>query len=314
MVFLTALSKVLPIFLLILLGVLLRRLRFVRPETVGDLRRLIVNVTLPAALFLAFAQVTIEAQYLLIVVVVFTACLVVWLLGRRLGPAVRVQSPYFPALLTGFEAGMMGYAIFGAVYGQQNIFKFGIIDLGQVLFVFFVLVPGLERLSTGARPFRATLLSFLKTPVILAILGGLLFKAVGLAALFAASPLTGSVLEAVRLVGSMTTPLVALVIGYELQLRPGELGWPMRTIATRLLIWAPAGLLFSTLVVGRLLGLDPVFQAAVMTMALLPPPFVIPLFMPGAGANEVNYVVNSLTLATVVTLLAYALVPILFPA
>lgn len=314
MVFLTALAKVLPIVLLILLGALLRRVHFLRPETIGDLRKLIVNVTLPAALFLAFAQVTIAPQYLLIVVVVFTACLLVWLLGRRLGPAVRVRSPYFPSLLTGFEAGMMGYAIFGAVYGQQNIFKFGIIDLGQVLFVFFVLVPGLERLSSGAKPFRDTLLSFLKTPVILAIVGGLLFKAVGLAALFAASPLTNGVLEAVRLLGSMTTPLVAIAIGYELQLRPGELGWPVRTVATRLLIWAPAGLLFSTLVVGRLLGLDPVFQAAVMTMALLPPPFVIPLFMPNAAETEINYVVNSLTLATLVTLLAYALVPLLFPA
>lgn len=209
---------------------------------------------------------------------------------------------------------MMGYAIFGAVYGQENIFKFGIVDLGQVLFVFFVLVPGLERLSTGAKPFRDTLLSFFKTPVILAILGGLLFKQVGLVDLADPSPLAGGVLQAVRLAGSMTTPLVAIAIGYELQLRPGELGWPVRTIATRLLIWVPAGLLFSTLVVGRLLGLDPVFQAAVMTMALLPPPFIIPLFMPNAAEKEVNYVVNSLTLATVVTLLAYALVPILFPA
>lgn len=208
----------------------------------------------------------------------------------------------------------MGYAIFGAVYGQENIFKFGIVDLGQVLFVFFVLVPGLERLTTGAKPFRDTLLGFLKTPVILAILGGLVFKQVGLAALFASSPLTSGVLEAVRLVGNMTTPLVAIAIGYDLQLRPGELSWPVRTVATRLLIWVPAGLLFSTLVVGRLLGLDPVFQAAVMTMALLPPPFVIPLFMRNATEKDVNYVVNSLTLATLVTLVAYALVPMLFPA
>jgi predicted permease len=313
MVFLTAFSKVLPIFLLILLGVTLRRLRFVRSETIQDFKKLIVNVTLPAALFLAFSQVTIEAQYLLIVAVMFTACWLVLLLGRRLGPLVRVDSPFMPSLLTGFEAGMMGYAIFSAVYGQENIFKFGIIDLGQVLFVFFVLVPGLERLSTGAKPFRDTLLSFVRTPVILAILGGLLFKQVGLAALFASSPLTTGILDAVGLVGGMTTPLVAIVIGYELQLLPGQLGRPVRTIVTRLLIWVPAGLLFAYGVVGRLLGLDPLFQAAVLTMVLLPPPFVIPLFMRNAGEQEVNYVVNSLTLATLVTLVAYSLVPILFP-
>ena len=299
MVFLTAFSKVLPVFLLILLGVLLRRIRLVRPESIADIKKLVVNVTLPAALFLAFTQVTIELHYLLIVVTVFVACWLVLLLGRRLHGVLHIDSPFMPPLLTGFEAGMMGYAIYGAVYGTDNIWRFGIIDLGQVLFVFFVLVPGLKRLSTGATSFRETLLGFLKTPVILAILAGLLAGQIGLNNLFAESSIGDSLLETVRLVGSMTTPLVAIAIGYELQLRAGEIGRPLRTIAVRLLIWVPAGVAFSLLVVGRLLNLDPAFQAAVLTMAILPPPFVIPLFMPNAEEADVNFVVNALTLAPV---------------
>jgi hypothetical protein len=313
MVFLTALSKVLPVFLLILLGVGLRRWRFVGPETVQDLRKLVVNITLPAVLFLAFSQVTLEPQYLLIVAIMFVACLLALLLGRRLGGPLRVDSAYLPSLLTGFEAGMMGYAIYAAVYGAENVYKFGIVDLGQVLFVFFVLVPGLERLTHGAKPLRATALSFLKTPVILAILGGLLFKATGLTELFAASPLLNSTLATLGLLGAMTTPLVALVIGYGLQLQAGALGRPARTVAVRLLIWLPFGLALSVLVVGRLLGLDTGSQAAVLTMVLLPPPFVIPMFMTRATEEDANYVVNTLTLATLVTLFAYALVPTIFP-
>lgn len=313
MVFLTALSKVLPVFLLILLGVGLRRWRFVGPETVQDLRKLVVNITLPAVLFLAFSQVTLEPQYLVIVAIMFVACLLALLLGRWLGGPLRVNSAYLPSLLTGFEAGMMGYAIYAAVYGAQNVYKFGIVDLGQVLFVFFVLVPGLERLTHGAKPLRATALSFLKTPVILAILGGLLFKATGLTELFAASPLLNSGLETLGLLGAMTTPLVALVIGYELTLRAGALAKPVRTVAVRLLIWLPFGLALSVFVVGRLLGLDQEFQAAVLTMVLLPPPFVIPMFMARATEEDANYVVNTLTLATLVTLFAYALVPTIFP-
>jgi hypothetical protein len=313
MVFLTALSKVLPVFLLILLGVGLRRWRFIGPETIQDLRKLVVNITLPAVLFGAFSQVTLEPQYLLIVVIMFTACLAALLLGRWLHGPLQVDSAYLPSLLTGFEAGMMGYAIYAAVYGAENVYKFGIVDLGQVLFVFFVLVPGLERLTHGARPLRATALSFLKTPVILAILGGLLFKAAGLTELFAASPLLDSALETLGLLGAMTTPLVALVIGYELQLRAGALAKPVRTVAVRLLIWLPFGLALSVFVVGRLLGLDQEFQAAVLTMVLLPPPFVIPMFMARATEEDANYVVNTLTLATLVTLFAYALVPTIFP-
>lgn len=313
MVFLTAFSKVLPVFLLILLGVLLRRIRLVRPDSIADIKKLVVNVTLPAALFLAFSQVTIELHYLLIVVTVFVACWLVLLLGRRLHGPLRIDSPFMPSLLTGFEAGMMGYAIYGAVYGADNLWKFGIVDLGQVLFVFFVLVPGLKRLSTGATTFRDTLLGFLKTPVIVAILAGLMANQVRINELATSSALVDSVLETLRLIGAMTTPLVTIAIGFELQLRAGALSKPVRTIAARLLIWVPAGLAFSLLVVGRLLHLDTALQAAVLTMAILPPPFVIPIFMPNADEADVNYVVNALTLAILVTLVAYPLIPALFP-
>lgn len=313
MVFVTALAKVLPVFLLILLGVVLRWRRLVQPDSIGDLTKLVVNVTLPAALFLAFSQVTIEPQYILIAAIMASACVAALLLARMLDGPLGIGSPYMPSLLTGFEAGMMGYAIYAAVYGQANIYKFGIVDLGQVLFVFFVLVPGLERLVSGPRPFRDTALGFFKTPVILAILGGLIVKQLGLASLAEGNPLLDSVVETLRLLSGMTTPLVALVIGYGLQLRAGTLGKPARTITARLLIWVPFGLALALLVVGDWLGLDQEFQAAVMTMVILPPPFVIPLFMPNAGEQDVNYVLNSLTLATLVTLMLYPLVPVVFP-
>lgn len=308
-----ALSKVLPVFLLILLGMLLRKRQFVRGETVQDLKKLVVNVTLPAVLFMAFSQVTLDLQYLAVVILMFTACMAVWLGARFLRAPLGVFSPFFPRLMTGFEAGMMGYAIFAAVYGQDQIYKFGIVDLGQVLFVFFVLVPGLQRTASGARPFRETVIGFLKTPVILAILGGLLFKQSGLSSVFASRPLLNSVLATLTLVGSMTTPLVAIAIGYELQLKTGALRNPLRTVAARLLIWVPFGLVMSFLVMGRWLGLDPVFQAAVLTMVILPPPFVIPLFMRSADVEDTNYVLNTLTLATIITLFAFTLVPLVVP-
>jgi hypothetical protein len=57
------------------------------------------------------------------------------------------------------------------------------------------------------------------------------------------------------------------------------------------------------------------FAAAVMTMAILPPPFVIPLYMgsrEGDGAVERDYVADTLSLATVATLVAFTLVAAVF--
>lgn len=308
-----AFSKVLPIVLMIVTGVFLRRTGFLAASTVQEFKKLIVNVTLPALLFLAFSGVDLQSQHLVVVALVFVVCVLVLLLGFLIRPAIGIRSPYFPMLLTGFEAGMMGYAIFGAIYGQENIFKFGVVDLGQVTFVFFVMVTILERYSSGVRPFRDTVTGFLRTPVIIAIFAGVLFNQLGLTTLFHSWPVSAGLLDGVALLGSLTVPLVTIAIGYEMVLRPGNLARPSLTVVLRLAIWVSAGLLVNSFVIRRLPGLEPGFQAAVLTMFILPPPFVIPLFMPNALREDRDYVLNTLTLATVATLFAVSIVSVLYP-
>jgi malate permease and related proteins len=313
---LEAISRVLPVILLLILGVSLNRLQFIGKGTIQDLKRLVVNITLPAVLFLAFSRVDLESSYLVIVALVFLACVFALLVSRWIQPLTGNASPYFSMLMTGFEAGMLGYAIFGSVYGAENIYKFGVVDLGQVTFVFFILVTFLERTTTGPRPFSQTCLNFFKTPVILAIFLGILFNQAGLMAPLSKWPVSASILRSLELVAGLTTPLVALVIGYEMRLVRGNLLRPSLSIALsigiRLLLWVPAGLLLSSLVVDRLLHLDPIFQAAVMTMVILPPPFVIPLFMSGSDEGEQSYVVNTLSIGTLVTLIAFAVISLLY--
>jgi len=103
------------------------------------------------------------------------------------------------------------------------------------------------------------------------------------------------------------------VIGYEMRLQRGSLAKPLLTIGIRLLYWVPLGLAIGIFLIGGFLGLDPVFQAAVLTMLLLPPPFVIPLFMKDATETDRIFVVNTLSLATLITLFAFALVGAMYP-
>jgi predicted permease len=311
--YIAALSKVLPVILLFLLGAGLNRTQFLKPATIQEIKKLVVNLTLPAVLFLAFARAEIQVDYLLIIVAIFTLCILALFLGIWIRPLTGIQSLQFPALLTGFEAGMMGYAIFSAVYGAENIYKFAVVDLGQVTFVFFILVPFLERLTSGPKPFTNILVNFLRTPVILAILGGLLANPLGLVGGLESNSITNSLVVTLGIIGGLTTPLVAIVIGYETRLQRGSLGKPLLTIGLRLLYWVPLGLAISTFLIGGFLGLDPVFQAAVLTMLLLPPPFVIPLFMKDASERDLTFVVNTLSIATLITLFAFALVGAIYP-
>jgi hypothetical protein len=210
---------------------------------------------------------------------------------------------------------MLGYAIYGGVFGQDALYRFGIVDLGQVLFVFFVLATVLTRGATGVMPgARDTVLAFLRTPVILAILLGVAGNLVGLGALLDSNPLSASVLRTLALLGACTTPLIAVVIGYSTRLRRGALSRPARTVAVRLAAWLVLAVPFALVVVRGVLGLDPLFAAAVLTMAVLPPPFVIPLYL-GSGEEadaERDYVADTLSLATVVTLVAFPVVAAVF--
>jgi malate permease and related proteins len=112
----------------------------------------------------------------------------------------------------------------------------------------------------------------------------------------------------------MTTPLVAVLIGFDLSLSMRGLGRPALALGLRLLLWVPAGLAIAELVVHRWLGLGRGVVAAVMLMVVLPPPFVIPIFLPEEERDELDFTVRTLALATIVTLVAATLVALLYPA
>ncbi len=177
-----AFSRVLPVLLLVGLGAVFRRTAFLSPAAVDGLRKLVLNVTLPAALFLAFLRTEMEAQYAVIVISVFGACLVVLAIGPWLRRAAGVGSEAMPSLMAGFEAGMIGYALYSAIFGAENLYRFAVVDLGQVLFVFFVLAPVVMRWASGqAPPISETAAAFVKTPVIIAIVAGVAASVAGLA-------------------------------------------------------------------------------------------------------------------------------------
>lgn len=160
-----AFSRVLPVLLLVGLGAWFRRTGFLGTAAVDGLRKLVLNVTLPAALFLAFLGTEMEARYAVIVLSVFGACLLMLAAGPWLRRGVGVKSEAMPNLMAGFEAGMIGYALYAAIFGADALFRFAVVDLGQVLFVFFVLAPVVMRWASGqAPPISETAAAFVKTP------------------------------------------------------------------------------------------------------------------------------------------------------
>ncbi len=306
----TPILSVLPVLLLFIAGFLLQKVNFLAQSTLLDLKKIVSNLALPALLFGAFASLEFESTYLIIVATMFGVCLVMLFAGYGIKKLLGIPSGYFPLLMTGFEMGMLGYGLFLSIYGTEHLSVFALVDLGQVLFVFFVLMALLLQKNEGRQGKLFLLRSFITSPVIIAIFSGLI--ASFLKQRINSNALFDSLDEFISLLGSLTVPLIALVIGYELSLRKDGLLRSLQTILIRKVLLALLAVAVNMLVIRNTLGLPRIFEYAVFTMFMLPPPFVISIYMKQDDRDNLDYVVNTLSLSTVISILAVILVSVVY--
>lgn len=298
------LSKVLPVIILIIFGSIIRKIGFIDQNTVSGLKKIAVNVTLPAALFLTFAKTTFESRYMLIFLSVFLVCIVMLLLGTVFKKLFKQSNIYYPTIFSGFETGMMGYSLFAVVYGSANIFKLAIIDLGQVVFVFFVLVSYLQKLNGKSSNVKQLAVSFIKSPVILSVILGITLSFMGDFNSIS-SPVLNSVFETLRLLSEMTMPIICIAIGYELKINLKGIGGPLIATVLRMLLLLGIAFAINEIIIDRLLNLDNTFKIALYTMFLLPPPFVIPIYMDEKEEQNKQFILNTISISIILSLLAF---------
>ena len=152
-------------------------------------------------------------------------------IGRLFGKILRVDSPYFSLMMGGFEMGMLGYALFLALYGSDHLGKIALVDLGQVLFVFFVLMTLLIKERGGASNPLSLLKQFVTSPVIIAIVAGLVAGI--LKGSFSANPFFTLVEELLVMVSSLTVPLIAITIGYGIYFERESNRFPQDNFSTQ---------------------------------------------------------------------------------
>jgi len=297
--------KVLPVIFLIIGGKVLSQFDFLASDTVDEVKDIVVNIGLPALLFTAFSSVKFQPKYLAVFALMFGISAGLYFLGKLIADLLNIESRVFPFLMTGFEAGMLGYPIFQATFGKEQLFKFAIVDFGQVTFVFLVFVPLLIRMSQEKRQDESPILMFLKSPPVIGILFGLLFGTLGVFEGVSEGEFLNVVLTTLNYLGALVVPLICLVIGYELQFNPNGLKKAVLTTVIRLTIAVVLGVTLGELVFKGVLGFGNTFVLAFVTMLVLPPPFVTPIFLKSRDEEEKQFVLNTLSIHTIGTLIVY---------
>ena len=292
------LNTALPVFAALFLGVLCRKRAILDRGGVDALKRVAVDICLPAVLFSAFASAEYSAKSILIPLAVFVLCVAALLLGYLAKRLCGEKSSLMPFLMTGFEAGMLGYGLFALLYPGESNAAFAIVDLGQVLFV-FTLYKGLLYGKSGARELvRQTL----RSPVIWAILAGIVFGASGLYA-WLGSIGVASVLDALTdFISAPTSCIILITIGFDLTLAKTPWKRVLKYTGIRVvimaLIYAAAVLINRSLLGGAM------HEGALLLLIILPAPYVLPIF--AEVEEERADIASTLSVMTLLSLLLFS--------
>lgn len=292
------LETALPVFAALFIGVLCRKRAIFSRADVDAMKKLAVDICLPAVVFSAFAGADYAPENLLIPVVMFLLCSA----GLGLGYAFRAlfhrSSRLLPFLTIGFESGMLGYGLFALLFPAEDPGTYAILELGHVLFVFTLYKGLLMGRGQGKELVRQAFTS----PVMLGILGGVLFGVTGLYRALEPSGITGVISAVASFISAPTSFIILVSIGYDLSLRDTVWEKALRCIGIR---YVTVGLVYGAAVLlNRTVLRSAIHEGALLLMVTLPAPYVLPVF---ANLEEERAsVASTLSLMTLFSLILFA--------
>ena len=291
----SVLETALPVFVLLIMGMLCRSKGFISREGVDTLKKVVVNLTLPFALFSAFATAEYNLSAVIIPAVVYVVCGVMLALGYFAAKLQKSASKLSPFVSACFEAGMLGLPLCALLFPDESVSHFAILMLGHDLFVFTLY----KTLLVGKTDLKAIGKDLITSPTLIGVLLGLLVGATGLYGLLHKWGVGGILDSVTGFVSAPTAAVILLCMGYDFV--PKEIPWKktLKLIAVRLII---AGALLALLIFcNRALLGNMMFEGALIILFILPPPFIIPVFSDEpAERTEISATLSAMTLLTMV--------------
>lgn len=285
----------LPVFLALALGMLCRKKSFISREGVDALKKVVLNITLPAVLVNAFASAQYSLNTLVVPVLMYGLCCVALALGVVIIRISGMKSRLAPFLATGFEAGMLGYALFALLFPKESASEIAILDLGHSVFVFTLF----KVLLCGKRDAKVVVKDMVSTPILWAILVGVLLGATGLYGKLQSWGVAGVLDATTSFISAPTGMIILLAVGYDLVLK--EISWKKTGGLILMRLAVMAVFLGCLVALNRLVLGGIIFEGAAILLVILPPPYVIPIFADEpAERTQIASALSAMTLLTMI--------------
>ena len=294
----SVISTALPVFLALAIGMMCRSRGFLTRDGVDTLKKVIVNLTLPFVLFNSFATAQYSMSALILPVIIFIICTIMLALGFLWVKVSKSGSKLAPFLASGFEAGMLGFSLFGLLFPDESISRFAMLCLGQEIFVFTLY----KMLLTGKTKPKDIINDFLTSPTLIAVVVGLIVGSSGLYDCFRAWGVSTIIESVTSFISAPTGTIILFAVGFDLVLK--EINWKKTggMVAMRLTI--AAVMLGVLILLNRTVLNGMIFEGAAVMLFILPSPFIIPIF---SDVEEERVQISSaLSALTLVTMILFA--------
>lgn len=282
----TVAEVVAPIFVSIFLGILARRKQLMTQAQVQGLQQFAVKFGLPCVVFNACLTASIGVESVSTMALVLPCVMVSTLWAFR---ARKKRFPYhnFPQLFAAQETGMLGIPLFMILFGADQAYRMGVLDLTQAVTAF----PTIAVLTadTGEN-LKVTQIvkKVLASPLLIMSLLGLTLNLTGIGGWMDSAGIAGIVTGCTSFLSQPVSALMIFSVGYNFSLEKGSRKRIFQISALHFAVFA----LFCGIIQGALClvpGVDALSRWVILLYCALPASYLAP----GLGRSEEDYTIAS---------------------
>lgn len=300
------LKTVLPVLIMLFLGMICRKSNYISADCVDGIKKIVVNIMLPITVFHGLATSVLGKETIFNIGMMFVILCATFILGFALKHFIRKPyDKYLPFIACGYEGGMIGYSLYTGLVGAENLSVIAVIDIAALLFTFSIMSNVLVLIEDGKKVSVIEIVqNAFKTPAFLAVILGILASVSGLMNGFMLSP-AGVIWTSMKnMITAAMSPMILLVVGYEVQLNRELLGTCLKTVIIR----AVMQLIFAVAAISliHILGRsDRLLEIAIIVYMSLPGSMGIQAFIKDEDGGK--YIANCNSIYLAVTIVVYAI-------
>lgn len=296
----TVAQVIVPIFVTVLLGVLARRKGTFSQEQVDGLNRFVVKYGMPCIVFRSCLTADMGAESLSSMAMVLVAGLISTAAAMTV---LKKRYPYhnLPMLFVAKESGMLGIPLYMILFGADQAFRMGVLDLAQAPTAYAVIA--LLTADTGENPTPGRILkSIFASPMVKMSLLGLFMNLSGAGRWLDSLGVLGILTETTGFLIQPVSALIIFYVGYNFSLDSQNYKGVLEVTGILLGLYVLFGI-----VMQGMLTLVPNVDAATRWAAVLYCVLPASYLAPGMGRNPRDYTLASgvCSVMTVVCLVAF---------